>query len=62
VCLPFFIEAPFLRLSLLELLNYAWRRLSRAGQNRSSGLILGTYGATNDLRKLMNFRDNEVRR
>jgi hypothetical protein len=32
VCLPFFIEAPFLRLSLLELLNYAWRRLSRAGQ------------------------------
>jgi hypothetical protein len=31
--LPFFIEAPFLRLSLPELLNYGWRRLSRAGHN-----------------------------
>src|SRR5581483_5878741 len=32
VCLPFFIEAPFLRLLLPELLNYGWRRLSKAGQ------------------------------
>jgi hypothetical protein len=53
VCLPFFIEAPFLRLSLLELLNYAWRRLSRAGQynpykqSNRSGIVMVSHAHPN---------------